>query len=311
VSLEAALDTIAPAKPKQPTSRPAPGTPAAQQVSGLTKARTEDLIPNPANPRQTLTEITELADSIRENGLIQPIIVRPDPQTGARHRRRAPPARSRATPRLAARRGHRPPEMRDVDDLVAALVENGQRAGLDPIEEARALNALKVRDGLSDFEIGKKVGRSQPVVSGRIALLALSPAEQEELRAGHMRHRRGHPHRPRQRRHQVGAAAIGRGWHLNPSHPLAGRAKVRCEQRGPQGRPRHRRRRPAGPAGKPSSASTSGRRCTARPPSRPRVPDLRRPLRRRRVVTTRPTADDYGTEPMFDLPTGGGSGGHA
>jgi ParB family chromosome partitioning protein len=122
-------------------------------------------------------------------------------------------------------------EMRDVDDLVAALVENGQRAGLDPIEEARALNALKVRDGLSDFELGKKVGRSQGTVSGRIALLALSPAEQEELRAGHMRIVEA-THTARMNSGKVRPTGIGRGWHLNPSHPLAGRAKARCERAG-------------------------------------------------------------------------------
>lgn len=63
------------------------------------------------------------------------------------------------------------------------LVENGQRAGLDPIEEARALRRLKTQ-GSTDAEIARRIGRSQSYVSGRLALLALPAEEQEELRAG-------------------------------------------------------------------------------------------------------------------------------
>jgi ParB/RepB/Spo0J family partition protein len=75
------------------------------------------------------------------------------------------------------------PSMPD-EELVAMLVENGQRSDLDPIEEARALRKL-VRSGMTMTEVGKRVGKAASHVSNRLLLLDLPIAEQEELRAGH------------------------------------------------------------------------------------------------------------------------------
>lgn len=236
MSLEAALDTVAP-RPKPtapPTTQRKLGQPATEQVAGLVRLRVGfEIKTNPGNPRERMTEIEELAASIHENGLIQPIIVRPDTAGGyvivAGHRRYEAVQRLGWLHVEAIVRK----EMRAIDDLVAALVENGQRAGLDPIEEARALHALKVRSHLSDAEIAKKVGRSQPIVSGRIALLSLSPAEQEEIRAGQMRLGEAtNLARVNAGTKRAKVAGDSRGWHIGPSHPLAARAKVRCQQKG-------------------------------------------------------------------------------
>ena len=64
------------------------------------------------------------------------------------------------------------------------LVENGQRSGLDPIEEATALHSLKT-GGLVDTEIARRIGRSPAYVHNRLLLLTLPFEDQEELRAGH------------------------------------------------------------------------------------------------------------------------------
>src|SRR5690606_38469734 len=114
----------------------------------------------PNNPRENLHGIDELAVSIRENGLIQPITVQrvpgqPGLQIVAGHRRYAAIRRlGWAKVPVVMRRDMLPDE-----ELLAMLVENGQRAGLDPIEEALALDRLR-RSGVSKGDIARRVGRS-------------------------------------------------------------------------------------------------------------------------------------------------------
>lgn len=231
-ALNAALDSVLgttagptakPAPPRSPVPAPAPSG------TGLMQVRLEEIQPNPDNPRERLTDIAELADSIRENGLIQPLIVRRT--TDGRLELVAGHRRFEAVKRLGwfsvevIIRKDMPPD----DVLAAALVENGQRAGLDPIEEARALLRLKTVGNLSDVALAKKVGRSQPTVSARLALLSLPPDEQEALRAGQT---------------TIGAAVltarvnsgkvrkkgVDRAWHLGPTHALHHLARARCRR---------------------------------------------------------------------------------
>lgn len=144
---------------------------------------------DPKNVREELTEISELADSIEEIGLLQPVVVRPSDVAGddqlilvIGHRRRAAFALLGRETIPAIVRGHMLPD----EVLAAMLVENGQRVGLDPIEEARGLNRLKVQGGLVDQSLARKVGRSQAYVSGRLALLSLDKDDQDAVRAGTM-----------------------------------------------------------------------------------------------------------------------------
>lgn len=204
-------------------------------LGGLAAVPIGQLRPSPNNPRENLDgeAIDDLARSIREVGLIQPIIVqRIEGHTGfqivAGHRRFAAILRlGWATAPCVVRRSMLPDE-----ELLAMLVENGQRAGLDPIEEARAMARLK-STGLTDKDIARKVGCSQPKVSGRLALLSLPVEEQEELRSGLM---------------TIGAAttlaviesgkarpaAKGKksAAHFSVHHSLASRVKRRCQSKG-------------------------------------------------------------------------------
>lgn len=159
-------------------------------LNGLAAIPVAELRPSPNNPRERMTGIDELALSIRENGLIQPIIVQRIPgergfQIIAGHRRFAAALRlGLATVLCVIRRDMLPDE-----ELLAMLVENGQRAGLDPIEEARALNKLKNKMGISEAEVARRIGRPASHVAGRIMLLALPVANQEEV-GGILRPRR-------------------------------------------------------------------------------------------------------------------------
>lgn len=225
--LDAALDAALGHEPTAPT---ASGTPAMRAGQQLARVALADLHPDPNNPRDEVTDVAELAASIEQVGLLQPIIVRREPVPGGErlvvvcgHRRLA------ALQHLAwpdvdviVRR-----EMRSDEVLVAMIAENQQRVLLDPIEEARAFNRLRVVEHLNHLQISERVGRTQSYVSGRLALLSLNPQEQEEIRAGHMTLAHG----TRMGRVKSGAVrnrAKGAGWHLSSTHPLSARARARC-----------------------------------------------------------------------------------
>jgi ParB family chromosome partitioning protein len=231
-ALEAAVAAAHGPAPK-PAPRPATvaaTVPVSLPAEGqLVEVLLELVEPDPGNPRESMGDLTELMESMAEHGLIQPLIVR---RTGdeqlmivAGHRRHE------AAKRLGWRRievvvrRDMPPD----DVLAKMLVENGQRAGLDPIEEARALLRLKKMGGLSDLEVGGKVGLSQITVSGRIALLSLPVEEQEAIRAKRL----GVVAGVRMARIAAGTVrktGIGRAWHLGPDHALSRLAAARCRR---------------------------------------------------------------------------------
>lgn len=157
----------------------------ATPLAGFLAIPLSELHASPNNPRDRLQDIEELAMSIAENGLIQPIVVQKIPghdgfQIVAGHRRAAAARRLGMVkvPCIVRR------DMLPDEELLAMLVENGQRANLDPIEEARALHKLKA-GGLTDAQIARKVGRSIATVSSRLMLLTLPAHEQDAVRAGH------------------------------------------------------------------------------------------------------------------------------
>jgi ParB family chromosome partitioning protein len=216
---------------------------AEQQLVGLVAIPVNQIHPSPANPRETLTDIDDLAASIRENGLIQPLVVQRIPgrlgvQIVAGHRRYAAVQRLDWTkvPCIVRR------DLLPDEELLAMLVENGQRASLDPIEEARALNRLR-QAGMSDAEISRKVGRHVNTIRGRLLLLTLPIEEQEEIRAGVSSVSRGldliraERAREREKANPV-ARPIGRpkGAKTKPyfgdTHPLAKAVRAACDHRG-------------------------------------------------------------------------------
>jgi ParB family chromosome partitioning protein len=170
-----------------------------------------DLIaPNPYQPRLNFDEakLEELAQSIRVNGMIQPIVVRhTGGAKGGAARAGTSGAAQPATPyeiiagerrwRAAQRAGlHEVPVVvQDVEESVAlerALVENLQRADLGPLEEAAAYQRLVDEYGLSHEEIAGRIGKDRSTVANAIRLLKLPPpvrqlVEDERLSMGHAR----------------------------------------------------------------------------------------------------------------------------
>lgn len=209
---------------------------------GLCEVPVGQLHADPDNIRDRLggDDLEELAESIAELGLLQPIIAREDHgrwTVVAGHRRLA------AVKMLGWQRVEviiRPP-MRPDDVVAAMLVENGQRRDLDPIEEARGLLRLQVQLAAehpddrapSHATLAKKIGRTQVYVSGRLALLDLDPAVQEELRAGQITLGAAIA-KGRRDSGRVKPGAVGKksAQHLSPHHELSSRAEARCRAAG-------------------------------------------------------------------------------
>ncbi len=140
-----------------------------------------DILPNPYQPRRDFDaiELEELADSIKENGIIQPIIVRKSEIYGfeliAGERRLRASALAGLT--------HIPAIVKNITDQESqrqAIVENLQRSNLNPIEEAKAYLQLK-NSGLSHDDIAKQMGKSRPYISNSLRLMKLPPAIQKAL----------------------------------------------------------------------------------------------------------------------------------
>ena len=176
---------------------PATPRPEEQESSGSTRmVRLQDISPNEFQPRREFAEeeLADLAASLKENGLLQPIVVRPLPAgRPARGELVAGERRWRAATRLGWK--EMPAVVRDVDDrtmLVLALVENIQREQLNALEEAEAYQRLADEFSLSQQQIAEVVGRDRSTVANAIRLLQL-PASvramvvEGKLSAGHGR----------------------------------------------------------------------------------------------------------------------------
>ena len=177
------------------------GLSAILAVSGARAADGDDLrslaveliVPNPKQPRRSFddTALQALAGSLRERGVLQPVLVRPVPGgtyelvAGERRWRAAQIAGLRTIPALVHERD-------DAEALEAALIENMAREDLNPVEEARACAALVEELGLTRETVGLRVGRSRVAVSNLLRLLdlpdeVLARLERGELSEGHGR----------------------------------------------------------------------------------------------------------------------------
>jgi ParB family chromosome partitioning protein len=141
--------------------------------------------PNPRQPRRTFDEdaLDELAESIREVGLLQPVVVRS--VGGGRYELIMGERRWRACERaglteIAAIVRDTP----DTDLLRDALIENLHRQQLDPLEEAAAYQQLLDDFGATHDQLAQKIGRSRPHISNTLRLLNLPPAVQKRVAAG-------------------------------------------------------------------------------------------------------------------------------
>jgi len=153
------------------------------------------IVPNPKQPRRNFSEpeLDDLARSIDENGLLQPLLVRPAPGAQGRYELVAGERRLRAVRKLGWT--DVPALTRQVDEdtlLVLALVENLQREALNPMEEAEGYQALEAQHGLSHVAIAQSVGKSRSTVANMLRLLQLPVSvrrlvEGGDLTTGHAR----------------------------------------------------------------------------------------------------------------------------
>lgn len=164
----------------------APGPEAAPQ-GDVVRIPLKSVVPNPLQPRQEFQEdeLRELKDSIRENGLLQPLVVRPSPTAEGRYELVAGERRFRSLQSLGW--DEAPVMVREVDDetlLVLALVENLQREALNPMEEAEGYQALSDRFSLTQEEIARAVGKDRSTVANTLRLLRLPHSVRQMLAAG-------------------------------------------------------------------------------------------------------------------------------
>lgn len=171
----------------------ATGATAVATASGLASIAVADIVPHPGQPRTHFDEaaLDELAASIAQRGVIQPVIV--TPLAGGRYRLVAGERRWRAAQK--AQLHEIPALIRELDErevTALALIENLQREDLNPVEEARAYHRLAEGEGLTQAEIAKMVDKSRSHVANLQRLLTLPPlvlelVEEGRLSMGHAR----------------------------------------------------------------------------------------------------------------------------
>ncbi len=159
----------------------------AERPRGQRKAPIEFLRPNPRNPRSMFREedLADLTNSIREKGVIQPIVVRAIPGVADAYEIIAGERRWRAA--QAAGLAEVPIVIHEADDkeaLELAIIENVQRADLNAIEEAKGYERLAAEFGYAQGDIAKIIGKSRPHVANTLRLLNLPESAKALVRDG-------------------------------------------------------------------------------------------------------------------------------
>lgn len=161
--------------------------PAAPSPTGLMMVPVDQIAPNPFQPRKTFNEasIEELARSVRQHGIVQPLVVT---RFGDRFKLIAGERRFRAAQKagLAAVPVVVKEDLGESDALQIALIENIQREDLNPIEEASAYHQLHEEFGLTQEEISKRVGKERSTVANFLRLLKLPDAVKKLLASGQL-----------------------------------------------------------------------------------------------------------------------------
>lgn len=160
---------------------------AEAESGGIRMVAVDAILPNPQQPRTNFepAAIAELAASIAEHGIIQPLIVTETPDqpdhywiiAGERRWRAAQQAGQDQVPAIVR-------EATSQQLLEWALVENVQRADLNPLEEAAAYQSLMDEFGLTQADVAQRVGKSRSAVANAVRLLALPAAVQQALNEG-------------------------------------------------------------------------------------------------------------------------------
>ncbi len=190
-----------------------------------------ELDPNPDQPRQTFDDesIAQLAESIRSQGVLQPLLV--VPASGGRYRIVAGERRFRAG--RAAGLETLPCIVKDIDvvrQMEIALIENLQREDLNPLEAAKGIQALMKQCGYTQEKVSTRLGKSRPAVANLLRMLTLPDEVTEMVRdglltAGHARVLAGLESREEQIR--MAHLAAEEGMSVRRLEQLASAAKVR------------------------------------------------------------------------------------
>lgn len=171
-----------------PSRQPSPPVESALPAPGVTHLPIVNITANPRQPRARIDpeELAELATSIQEHGIIQPIIVTQSPQpdqfiliAGERRLMAARQAGLKEVPAIVR-------EATEQQLVELALVENVQRADLGPLEAAEAYRQLVEEFGLSHEEVAARVGKSRVTITNTLRLLKLPAAVQQALADGRL-----------------------------------------------------------------------------------------------------------------------------
>ena len=217
-------------------SRPAAETaPAAAQSNGLLEVPIEQISPNPYQPRKTFVDasLDELANSVREHGIIQPLVVTRHGENkyrliaGERRFRAAQKAGLKLVPVVVKE------TMADGDVLQVALIENIQREDLNPIEEAYAYHQLHEEFSLTQEEISKRVGKERSTVANFLRLLRLPDPVKKLLASGQLS--MGHARAilavdSAKKQEQLAEKVVKRGLNVRQTEMLAAEGAPKPEQ---------------------------------------------------------------------------------
>lgn len=150
----------------------------------ITELEIHSVEPNPRQPRKNFDQarLEELAASIREHGVVQPIVVRPkggryEIVAGERRWRASQLAGLKKVPALVR-------EFSEAETMEIALIENLQREDLNPLEEAEAYRILLDEYHLTQDELAQRLGKSRPQITNTLRLLQLSSVARAEVEAG-------------------------------------------------------------------------------------------------------------------------------
>ena len=213
------LDALIPSsQPDQPKS-----------TSGVVEVAVDQIQTNPHQPRTTFNpeQLTALAASIKEHGVIQPLIITqgdsPESYTliaGERRLQAAKLAKLDKVPVILR-------EATEQELLLLALIENVQRADLSPLETAEAYKHLSEQFGFTQEQIADRVGKSRVAVTNTMSLLELSPAVRQALADGEISEGHARALKGLSTQSQRGAlqTVISKGWNVRQAEELARKLK--------------------------------------------------------------------------------------
>jgi ParB family chromosome partitioning protein len=201
--------------------------PQRSQHSGTTEIPIERIRPNPRQPRQRMDqdELEGLAASIREHGVLQPILVTETLDgyqlvAGERRFRASQLAGLERIPAVIR-------QLADRDQLELALVENLQRADLGPMEEAHAYQSLATEFAMTHDQIAQRVGRAKSTITNTIRLLDLEASVQEALLDGRLSagHARAIGGLPTEQQARVATSVTDQGFSVRQTEELVRRLR--------------------------------------------------------------------------------------